>query len=64
VAHRKFKRRQVKRGGGGRAAGDDLAPPHHGKNDTADAAAICDAVQRPGMAWAVLSRGERFVLPA
>jgi transposase len=35
-----------------------------GKNDAADAAAICEAVQRPCMAWPVLSRGERFVLPA
>ena len=35
-----------------------------GKNDTADAAVICEAAQRPCMAWAVLNRGERFVLPA
>ena len=35
-----------------------------GKNDAADAAAICEALQRPRVAWAVLSRGERFVLPA
>ena len=35
-----------------------------GKKDTAGAAAICEALQRPCVAWAVLSRGERFVLPA
>jgi transposase len=35
-----------------------------GKNDAADAAAICEAVQRPHMASPVLSRGERFVPPA
>ena len=35
-----------------------------GKNDAADAAAICEALQRPRVAWAVLSRSERFVLPA
>ena len=34
------------------------------KNDTAGAAVICEAAQRPRVAWAVLSRGERFVLPA
>ena len=31
-----------------------------GKDDVADAAAICEAVQRPCMAWAVLARDERY----
>jgi transposase len=34
-----------------------------GKRGKNDAAAICEAVQRPCMAWPVLSRGERFVMP-